>query len=289
MKKIYTIVHKNGSLHNLLEYFKSLKEDEIYYYINPGSSDLINFLEENIYDREDIELCNFVINHLKIALKKIIKMDDNVFNIDIKNIKISFISDLIYYEDVFVIKDIIYINYLYIKRVFYDLEENNYSNINQIYISYNNIYDKSLIKTLFKNLIYLSQNKNSNLWIKKLLNYINSVEESLQKFEIIDINQFIIDYEVIKNPSTFPINNKIFVFKINNKYYCSLNVIVSSKSYSPYYDNKSFQVIKKNDKYILNDNVPLYLDIPSNIFEYIANSISNNTYNNINFSKKDEI
>ena len=225
MKTNYKIISKNESLCNLINYFKNINNEDIYYYINTSSKDIISFLESNIYDREDIELSNFVINHLQIALNKFLKLNDDLFNIRYNNIKISFITDLIYFEDIFVIKDVIYINYLYITRVFYNLEENNYSNMNDVYISHDNIYDKSLIKLLFKNLIFLSQNKNKDLWINKLENTFNLL--NVIKLEVININEFIINYPIIKNPSTLTINDKIFLFKINNKNYCILKIIVS--------------------------------------------------------------
>jgi hypothetical protein len=287
MKTKYKIISKNESLCNLINYFKSMNNEDIYYYINTSSKDIISFLESNIYDREDIELSNFVVNHIKIALNKFLRLNNDLFNIKYDNIKISYISDLIYFEDIFIIKDVIYINYLYIKRVFYDLEENNYSSMNDVYISHDNIYDKTLIKMLFKNLIFLSQNKNTDLWINKLENTFNLLE-------IIDINEFIINYPIIKNPSTLKINDKIFLFKINNKNYCTLKIIVSNKSYSPYYDNKIFEANKNNyNKYILTEieeNNEINNMIKINLFEDIAINMSNQIFNIFTeYIKKDEI
>lgn len=270
-------ISKTESLNRLIEYFKSIDHVDIYYYINTTSKDIISFLESNIYDSEDIELNNFFINHLKIALQNYLKLDNNIFKID-NNIKLSFITDLIYYDDIFVIKNVIYINYLYVKRVFYNLEENRYSSMNDIYISNDNIYDNGLIKLLFKNLIFLSQNKNKDLWISHIKNNKLSCFTS-------NINKFIINNDIIKNPSTSFINEEIFVFNINNKNYCSLNVIVSNKSYSPYYDNKVYEINKNNDdnndKYILTEVVETEdnYNIPSNLFEEIAIGITNIVYN----------
>jgi len=157
-------------------------------------------------------------------------------------------------------------NYLYIKRIFYNLEDNKYSNMNDIYIYDNNIYDKNLIKLLFKNLIYLSQNKNSNLWLNKLEN---------KYFKIFNMNNFKIDYDIIKNPSTLLINDKILVYEINNKKYCSLNVIVSKYDYSPYYEKKIFEINKTNSKFILDEINEIDNNIFPNLLENIAINITN--------------
>jgi hypothetical protein len=270
MKIKCDIIPKNESLYKLIEYFKSIEGDNIYYYINTNSKDIISFLESNIYDKDDIELFNMVRNHLKIAFRTFSNLVNNIFKIDLnESIKISFITDLIYYEDIFVIKDVIYINYSYIKRVFFNLEENKYSSMNEVCIHNNNIYDNELIKLLFKNLIFLSQNKNKDLWISHIIK-----DNNLSCF-ISDIDNFIIDYDIIKNPSTSFTNDKIFIFNINNKNYCSLNVIVSNKSYSPYYDNKIYEINKNNNnKYELKEVEEKY-NIPSNLFEEIATGIIN--------------
>jgi hypothetical protein len=278
MKIKFNIISKSESLNRLIEYFKSIDHADIYYYINTTSKDIISFLESNIYDLEDIELNNFFINHLKIALQNYLKLDNNIFKIDYNsNIKVSFISDLIYYEDTFVIKDVLYINYLYIKRVFLDLENNKYSSMDDVYIDDNNIYDNGLIKLLFKNLIYLSQNNNKDLWISHIIK-----DNNLFCFTS-NINKFIINNNIIKNPSTSFINDEIFIFNINNKNYCSLNIIVSNKGYSPYYDNKIYEINKNNDnnKYELKEvqKTEDNYNIPSNLFEEIAINITNSVYN----------
>ena len=258
------IIPKNESLYKLIEYFKSIEREDIYYYINTNSKDIINFLELNIYDEDDIELFNIIQNHLKIALKTFSSLMNSIFKIDLnESIKISFITDLIYFEDIFVIKDVIYINYSYIKRVFFNLEENRYSSMNEVYIQNNNKYDKELIKLLFQNLIFLSQNKNYNLWIDYIL-------QNYKEIKMIDIDRLLLNNKLIKNPSTSVINNKIFIFKINNKYYCSLNIIISNKSYSPYYEGKIFEI---NEKYSLVEVTEDY-NVPSNLFQEIAINMS---------------
>ena len=98
------IISKEDSLYNLVEYFKSIDYEDICYYINTQSKDIVDFFESNIYDKDDIELFNMVIDHLKIALNKFVELKNNIFKIDFnQSIKISFISDLIYFEDIFVI------------------------------------------------------------------------------------------------------------------------------------------------------------------------------------------
>ena len=204
-------------------------------------------------------------NHIKIVLSKFLLLKNDIFNIDTK-IKISYITDLIYFEDIFVINDVIYINYLYIKRVFFSLEENNYSNMNEVYITdTNEIYDKNLLKLLTKNLIFLSQNRNTELWIKQLKN--------TEMIDFIDMNNVEINNNIIQNPSTLPINNKICVYDISNKKYCSLNVIISNIDYSPYYEKKIFEIITINNNNILIE-VDFNKKISSNIFEDIAITIS---------------
>ncbi len=265
------MISKEDSLYNLVEYFKSIDIDDLYYYINTQSTDIIDFFESNIYNEDDIELLNMVIDHLKIAFKKFLDLKSNIFKIDInKSLKISFISDLIYFEDIFAINDVIYINYMYIKRVFYDLEYDKYNKMDDVYIYNNNKYDKGLIKLLFQNLIFLSQNKNYNLWIDYIL-------EKYKQIEIININKFLLNNnKIIKNPSTSITNNKIFTFKINNKYYCSLNIIVSNKSYSPYYENKIFEINKKDYSLI---EIEENYNIPSNLFQEIAINIMSTIIN----------
>jgi len=278
MRLNYEIISKEESKNNIINYFKNLDHTKLSYYINTNlPTDLVNFVEENIYDEEDIELSYFLNEYITLAINKYATLRRPIYDKNIINsIKISFITDLIYFEDIFVLDDIIYINYSYIKRVFELVEYTGYKNMDQVYIYNNKVYDKNLLKRLLKSIIYILQNKNSTTWLIELsekYRYFLIDKEEINSIEILD--------KILLDINTSFLDNKIIVYEINNKLYCNLRIIVSNSycNYSPYYENILFELIyniddKGDNKYsLIKSDKNFQLD--ENPFEYHANKITN--------------
>lgn len=79
-------------------------------------------------------------------------------------IKISLISNFIYWDNLFVIGNYIFVSVQYLTKVFELIEYNNYKNTNYIYIyiyiDENKIYDILLVKKIFKSVYSILQNLN---------------------------------------------------------------------------------------------------------------------------------
>jgi len=278
MRLNYEIISKEESKNNIINYFKNLDHNKLSYYINTIlPTDIVNFVEENIYDEEDIELSYFLNEYIILAISKYRTLRRPIYDQNILNsIKISFITDLIYFEDIFVLDDVIYINYSYIKRVFELVEYTGYKNMDQVYIYNNKVYDKNLLKQLLKSLIYILQNKNSNTWIREIYEryrYFLIDKDEIKSIEILD--------KILLDINTSFLDNKIVVYEFNNKLYCNLRMIVSNSNcnYSPYYESILFELVynindKENYKYYLIKSDKEY-SFDENPFEYHANKITN--------------
>jgi len=257
-RKIYIILKK---------YFKDFTINELRYYLNNYKNETIpDFLINNIYELEDFELNNFVKKYINVIIKKIILFENNkkLFN-NIK-INISFISDLIYWEDVFSIDNNIFINIFYLNRILKKIKNNEYEEISKIYIIKNNIYDVDLLKNLSK-CIYNILNNNLNYYNYKCI-FVN----------ISDIN-FTNKYNINKNPSTKFLDNTITIYKINNKIYGIFNNIISDVSYAPYFEETVIELSYSNGKFyeikLLTENL---LNLMINPFLSEINEIANKLY-----------
>jgi len=213
----------------LSEYFRKFQIKELKYYIENVDMSIPNFLQNNVYAPEDIELKNLFIKHLKIVIKKII-CKNNELNFIREPIKISFISDLIYWNNLFVIKNNIFVSLQYLIYVFESIEYNEYKNAEDIYIEDNEIYDIKLLKNISKCIYSILQNLNKNKWIKFIITKFNCEIVSLSNI------RFINKYNILEEPNVECMYGNIIIYWIDsNNIYGTFNSICSTdNSFSPY-------------------------------------------------------
>ena len=273
MNKIYDIITKEDTFDILTKYFKKFKSDDLNYYLNQYNNDIINFFNDNILDIEYYEIFELLNDHFKIAINKLnLYLKEDIFK-DYK-IKISFVTDLIYWKDMFVIEDIIYINYIFIENIFNSINKRSYKSVHDIYMINDKIYDLSLLKLFSTCLIYIYQFNTKNLLFKKveLNNNYNYYFEN--KYNIKNIN----NKKILLNPNLSFLDDKIIIYIINKKLYCCLNIIITSKiNYSPYYEETIFELIYKDGNYYLEDN-NIDIKLYSEPFIDVSNKIINNLY-----------
>lgn len=263
----YSIITKKESFDILKRYFKKFKTDDLYYYLNTNDNDISDFLDNNIIE-VDVEYLMFgalIYSHLKIVIDKCdYKLNNNL-------IKISFITDLIYWEDIFVIESTIFINYSYIKRIHKNIKNKSYNSVKEIYLDNKNIYDINLLELLNKSLLYIYQFYNLDIIVK---------EFKQDNFFLIDKIKIknISEKEILLNPNISFLHDKVVIYKLNQKYYCSLNIVISNKkSYSPYYEDKIYELEYKDGYYYLEEN-SLDINLYSEPLINIVNNITNNLF-----------
>lgn len=247
---MFQLNSKDETLNILTTYFKKFDSNELPYYLNINSSETIpNFLQLNIYDPEEIELINLLYEHLKIVTSKVFYLT-TPFNLKRFPIKLSFITNSIYWEEIFVIEDTIFITYSYLMRIFEKIEYNEYTTVNDVYIKNNNIYDLELLKKLCESVYYIIQFLNFGIWEEYISekNQCSFVDKSLINFK----NK----YTVLKEPNTSFINDKITVYWLDSgENYAVFNSICSNLSFSPYWETKVVKLKYANGQYheILDD------------------------------------
>ena len=254
----------------LKKYFQQLNVQELKYYLNNFTTKPINeFLLANIYDPEDIELKNILLEHLLLVHSEIFDLITPLNKIN-SHINISFITDLIFWDDVFVIDDTIFINYAYIIRVFELIEYNLYKSADQVYILDNKIYDLELKNKLTISIYNILAFLNYDTWIDIILEKYNC--KFITKSDI----KFDKKYTIVLNPNTNFIFDKIPIYFIQEKIYGVFDSIISEPSYSPYYDTiiieLEYSEINQNFK-VINSSMENKYDLVSNPFIDWSNKI----------------
>ena len=259
----FTINSKEKTLNQLINHFKQYESTHIKYYLNNNSNDnIINFLETNIYDPDDIEFIDLIRTHLSIGQFKV-------------PINISIITSLIYWEDVFVIENTIFITYEYLKRIFELIEYNEYTDTNSVYIYKDKIYDLDFLKKLNNCMIYINQYTILDNWLKIMREKFNCklVDNSDIEFDK--------EYDLYTNFNTSFLNNSTIIYERDDKFYALLNIIECSSSYSyaPYYVDIIVELSCENNKYkIISTQIENKYNFSENLFDEIANKITNQLY-----------
>jgi hypothetical protein len=274
INNIIEINSKKESINILTEYFQKFNIKELKYYLNNDCNlNIPEFLFENVVDPENIELYNLLLEHLKIVINKIFNSINsiNLLNNIKSPIKISFISNSIYWYDLFVIKNNIFISYPFLINVFEKIEYNEYNEMKNIYIYKNKIYDMLLLKKLSYCIYTIFQNLNQNISIEFIENKYNC------KFISISNIKFINEYKIVKEPNVEFIQDKITVYWFNsNTIYGVFNSIYSNLSFTPYWENKIIKLSYENGIYTEINNINLDKDIKNlihNPFENRSNYI----------------
>lgn len=245
---MFKINTKKETLDILINYYATFDISELnFYFDNLINKTIPEFLESNIYDLEEIELIDLLNEYLKIAIDKIFYITTQ-FNYKRMPIKLSFISDSIYWDDIFVIENTIFLSYKYLIKIFQKIENQEFKLISEIYFKNDKMFDIELLKKLCKSLCHIIQFYNLDSWKEYICDkYLcNFVDKSIIKFNKIN--------NIIKDPNTSFINDKITIYwLLSGEIYASVNIIYSDKHFSPYWDKKIIKL-----KYISG----LYFEIP---------------------------
>lgn len=221
----------------LEEYFRKINPNELGYYIEKSPKIAIQeFLNSNVYISEDIELINLFLNHLKIVIKKIFNSKTEL-NYIRGLIKISFISNSIHWNNLFVIGNNIFVKYKYLIKIFEYIEYKKYITVNDIYIENGEIFDMSLLKNISCSIYSILQNLNPDAWNDYILDKYNCI-----MVETKDI-KFSSNYKIIQDPNVNISQGKIPVYWLDsdNIYACFNSICSNDVSFSPYWNQ---QIIK---------------------------------------------
>lgn len=248
---MFQLNNKNETLEILTKYFQKFNSNELGYYLNNYKGELIpEFLKSNIYDPEDIELINFLEEYLKIVIEKVFYLTTPL-NVNRTPIKLSFINNLIHWDNIFVIENNIFISYNYLIKIFERIEYNDYKSVKDIYIKDDIIYDLELSKKLTEVMYYVIQFLNFENWEEYICDKYCCcfVDKSLVHFK----NQ----YKILKEPNTSFIQDKITIYWLySGEIYAIINSICSNLSFSPYWEKKIIKLNYLNGQYseILEEN-----------------------------------
>ena len=223
---------------NILEgYFRKFDSCELSYYLEKSPKILMDdFMNSNVYEPEDIELKNLFLSHLSIAIKKIFNSSSELKQIN-SPIKISFISNSIYWTNLFVIYNTIFVKYQYLIEIFECIEYNEYKSMGEVYIEEEKILDTSLLKNISNSIYSILQNLNPDIW-----NEYISINFCCTMVPIEDI-KFNSNYKIIQEPNIDLSYGKILVYWLGpDNIYASFNSICSKYlTFCPYCEE---QIIK---------------------------------------------
>ncbi len=203
------------------------------------------FIESNVYDPEDIELKNLLSEHFLIVIEKIFYLT-TLSNLVRTPIKISFVTNSIYWTELFVISDTIFIHYDYLIKIFENIEYKQYNSANDVYIKNNKIYDFELLKKISTSVYCILQYLNPDYWHRFVCDKYRC--GFINVSEIKFINKF--QYKFLHNPNTSFIHGKIPIYYTHsNKIYGVFDSICSDLSFGPYWKKNQIELIYKNGFY----------------------------------------
>lgn len=279
---------KSDGIEILSEYFRKIEVQELKYYLeNNENLPIPIFFQTNVYEPEDVEFKNIFLKHLKIVMKKIFYITTKL-NMNRESIHISFISNSIYWNNLFVIKNNIFVSLQYLISIFESIEYNKYTSVENVYINEDEIFDIKLLKNISKCVYSILQNLNLNTWIDFIVSKFNC--------EIVPLTNIIFKnkYNFLREPNIEYMQNKIIIYWGDYKnIYGTFNSIYSKdKSFSPYWEQK---IIKLSYCYINNIYTEIELidiekyntkeksfidDIISNPFDYKSTQLTNTIIHN---------
>ena len=234
-------VLKDDVVKKLNNYLKTIEKDEIGYYIKTEN------IEKYIYSNT----FNFS-NILKKYIIIVNELLENNFNNELfllndenKKWNISIVHDEIFFENIFVLENIIFIRFSKI----IDIIENSVKNINI-----------DFLKEMVKARIYTIQYYNFEKWKLHIEKNNNCI--IVKKINFIKNNEF----KILKNINTSFLDDYYCIHGEDNdiNYIIVKNIIDSNIKYLPYYNTK---IIKVNENIIDFDEI-IAVDIFDNFIDY---------------------
>ncbi len=225
---------KSEGIEILSEYFRKFKTRDLNYYLeNNNKLSIPVFFQSNVYEPEDIELKNLFLKHLKIVLSKVFYISSEL-NFNRGLIRISFVSNSIYWDNLFVIKNNIFVSNQFLIEVFELIEYNEYNNVEDVYIWENEIYDFGLLKSISKCIYSILQNLNKYEWEEFVTNKFGC--------QIVPLSNIVFknEYNILQEPNVESMYGNIIVYWLDSdNIYGTFNSICSlDNSFSPYWEQK---------------------------------------------------
>lgn len=258
---------------------KNILNNEFCYYLNDPYKNILSY----VIDPKDCELTHIICNHISI-INEFINTFFAANILDIYPLKIALIDTGIFFDNVFVIDDYMYINYQNLKNIFIKIEEYNITKKSipiNMFIHNNILLNKELIKNITTGIINIIQYANINKWINYIMIKYNC---NILPLDILPLDMFELVEEKNKyyDPNYNFLNDYIITYNINNKIYTYVPYWDSSKEYNSYYDFKYYQIINNKLFLIDQDNNDISILEAKNINnpfklenEYIINILYN--------------
>jgi hypothetical protein len=280
---------KSEGIDILSYYFIKIKKLN-YYLENNEKISFPVFFQTNVYEPEDIEFKNLFLKHLKLVIEKVFYISSEL-NFNRESIRISFVSSSIYWDNLFVIKNNIFVSTKFLTNVFELIEYDLYKDVENIYINNNEIYDIELLKSISKCIYYILQNLNQNAWIEFITSKFNC--------NIVPISNIIFknNYNILQEPNIECMYDNIIVYWLDsNNIYGTFNSVYSTdNTFSPYWeqkiikldylsDNNTYKEIEFINVEQYNEKIKNFLtNIITNPFNYKSTQITNSIIYNKNF------
>ncbi len=281
---------KTEGIEVLSGYFRKFKTMDLNYYLeNNNKLSIPVFFQSNVYDPEDVELKNLFLKHIKIVLSKVFYISSEL-NFNRGPIRISFVSNSIYWDNLFVIKNNIFVSLQYLTNIFELIEYNQYNDVEDVYILGEVIYDFKLLKNISKCVYSILQNLNKDEWEEFITRKFNC--------QIVPITNIVFKnkYNILQEPNVECMYSNIIVYWLDsNNIYGTFNSICShDNSFSPYWEQKIIKLTYSGENNIYteiecvntdidsykNKTKPFISNIISNPFDYKSTQITNSIIHN---------
>jgi len=223
--------------------FNFINEDEKKYYFE-DTKDIQEYILKN-YNEQIIN--NYLIKYYEIINEYIMINTNLMITLNNKKWFVVLFKNGLYFEDIFNINDIIFINMKMINE------------INKIEIN-NNF------------LTCLSVSKLNTLYYNNLNYCINNFNIKTSNIKFLKKDNYVFDNEIIefKDFSLIHLKDYIFIYNIGNEYYTLKNKILqSSMDYCPYYKNVLYKLDIKSNIFHKVIDEDIYLENPI-IYELIS-------------------
>jgi len=265
----YNLISKKEGINVIKKFYQKMKVDDINYYLNTNLIKVSDYIENAIIEPKDFELSNLLNSYFKICKEKLFNLNNKLINF--KKINICITKEKVYWDDIFTLGNIIFINYPILIEIFYK-SEINYNSLSEVFVTDQGIYDIDLIKKLFKSMLFIGINNNLESWKDYISMQFNC--DVLYKNDI--TYQFKPDVKTFLNPNTNFASDIFFIsYSDDNKTFITLDIIhPSTMKYQPYIDPISFDV-KLIDNIFIFEKCDNPITFTSNPFVDLVERITN--------------
>ncbi len=268
----YNLTSKLDGIAKLENFYKKINTSELEYYINVKPNKISSYINSSIIEPKDVELTRMINSYITICKKKFNLIQNNLLTFP-SNICVSFTEKKVYWDNIFTIDNIIFINYDYLKEIFVKTDNSDYKSVSEVYIIDNEVYDLELLKQIFMSIIYISMCNNIDLWLEQIKNNLGIIPIHKNNLNIkLDTR-----YIIYTNPNTHYLDNFYFGTMIQNKENILFNLIHKSQcKFNPYIENVRFNLDELKES--PDTTKPLYSTISADPISTIVQKICQITF-----------